>query len=907
MYRATAPADGTAGATSRWATREIAALDFLTSIPLEGEEAIVRAGLSNTGAAGAAVAADGGGADGSIGLAGIGALDHVQPHGSSAGAGGAGPRWWERVINKGEIGATGRDHFAARRALELEEKELERPSEEHTGTSSAPAPDGMPADAHVGLRSALHPTPSQQALSSSAQATPATAPRVAPGRRLEGREAIVVKIPRDVLTVEMLMSHRTGVARQAAVREWEIRTAHGLPSASERTSNLCGEDEDYDEHRLGLLDGRIFLSASASYPAGVFSVIKYEPRREEAARRRKKLEERGGGGTQFVMPERDWRGISYRALLPRVHKKNHGFRRTLRERRRSNQRDAFRRMSGGEQPSIAATVASSDDESSIDHGDTISMSSSSSEDSDGYVPGFVDDPEMVQGRHRHVMVGDRATGCVVSSTIQFVQPSQLKADLNKQFKERFDGWEPAKEQRKYIGAKVIDGVYTLSDPTEFPGKDGLQRKKSDLSDAAESRRRKGSSSAEVDTIRMPPSLTLSKIRRLKQQALIACVRAKMEVSTVALACVYFERLALDCRVDKSNRRLVFAACLLLAAKMNERNSHIVHGQTREVCGQREETKKSKILPSFIKPTEAGKNQFASLLDFFAHNWEISLKSLFAAEFGVFAALGFNLQAEPSHVAFHFRRFMKTLEWNSVAYLGQEQYNQWQRSLDDEEVRKDAHSHRKHIRREQEERKLLDLQRDYHKQQQEEERARRRGSPSYISDSDSTSSRKHDEVVVQVADSAGLLTSPEDKTVPSTTPATGKPLRARGALRRPSAGTMKSFIPALIRVGGTSKQAGATTVPVSASVEHLDKLAHTSHDVAGGISKASTANSMRRSRSTPSMRNLEASRANPNIAIDINPSTAVGMERISEVRSSGRGDSDDEEDGEYNIERSGSMA
>ena len=212
MYRATAPADGTAGATSRWATREIAALDFLTNIPLESEESIVRAGLSNTGAGGAAAeAVVGVGVDGPvIGLAGIGALDHVsvggQPQSSAAVAGGSGPRWWERVINKGEIVAGGRDTAAARRArLELEEKELERPSEEHTGTSSATTPEGTPAQGGVGMRSALHPTPSQQTLS-----TPATAPRVAPGRRLEGQEATVVQMPRDVLTVEMLMSNRTG-------------------------------------------------------------------------------------------------------------------------------------------------------------------------------------------------------------------------------------------------------------------------------------------------------------------------------------------------------------------------------------------------------------------------------------------------------------------------------------------------------------------------------------------------------------------------------------------------------------------------------------------------------------------------------------------------------------------------
>ena len=40
-----------------------------------------------------------------------------------------------------------------------------------------------------------------------------------------------------------------------------------------------------------------------------------------------------------------------------------------------------------------------------------------------------------------------------------------------------------------------------------------------------------------ETIRMPPSLTLSKIRSLKQQALAAAVKAKLEISTVALAII----------------------------------------------------------------------------------------------------------------------------------------------------------------------------------------------------------------------------------------------------------------------------------------------------------------------------------------------------------------------------------
>jgi hypothetical protein len=76
--------------------------------------------------------------------------------------------------------------------------------------------------------------------------------------------------------------------------------------------------------------------------------------------------------------------------------------------------------------------------------DSDSEMSTSSVESDEYVPGFLDDPEMVQGRHRHVMIGDRVTGCIVSSTILYVDPEELKADLNKQFRERFDGWEPPK-------------------------------------------------------------------------------------------------------------------------------------------------------------------------------------------------------------------------------------------------------------------------------------------------------------------------------------------------------------------------------------------------------------------------------------------------------------------------------
>jgi hypothetical protein len=100
--------------------------------------------------------------------------------------------------------------------------------------------------------------------------------------------------------------------------------------------------------------------------------------------------------------------------------------------------------------------------------------------------------------------------------------------------------------------------------------------------------------------------------------------------------------------------------------------------------------------------------FASLLEYFTEEWSLSLKNLFAAEWGVFAALGFSLLAEPSQVAFHFKRFMKTLELNPRRYLGEEMYDQWQEALHDEEFRRQEREHRHEMRRQQKEQELMNL-------------------------------------------------------------------------------------------------------------------------------------------------------------------------------------------------------
>lgn len=118
--------------------------------------------------------------------------------------------------------------------------------------------------------------------------------------------------------------------------------------------------------------------------------------------------------------------------------------------------------------SVRSNQSSSDDS---DNNSSNSSSSSDGNDSDEYHPGFLDDPNVVHGRHRHTLIGDKLVGPIVSSTIQFVRPAALKAELNKQFRERFDGWEPPRSKWKYIGAKAVNGVYTLIDPSGVGGDD----------------------------------------------------------------------------------------------------------------------------------------------------------------------------------------------------------------------------------------------------------------------------------------------------------------------------------------------------------------------------------------------------------------------------------------------------
>ncbi|KAL7547069.1 hypothetical protein ACHAWF_010386 [Thalassiosira exigua] len=716
-----------------WATREIAALDFLMNVPLRLEKDIVRAGLSGgrwnrhsdkqhgdsysdrnkvgfssgvevieedkyldspannqtlssfdvTRSSGIDEEATTTGTESSVHTMSL-ASEHIKHHTA------AGGRWWEKLIMKDKrFFSAANQQVERREQLELEEKELERPTESPSLVMmNSAAVDGSAAgnkQGYFGSNAATVPTPPSAAAAGGV-----------PGRRLDGRDAVTIAVPGEF---RIRPPPPRAVARQAAVREWEIGVAYGAQQDRKQLGNNVTP-------RNSLLDGRLFFSTRRSYPVAVFSTIKYEPKKEETLRRRKQLEELGGGGTRFVLPERDWRGISHRSLLPQGEKQSKqgkAFNRLLRGNTSPQEKGPKISASPRERTHFGNTSSSEEDNEE-------NSSLSSSEESDeyeAYFPGFLDDPEMVQGRNRNVMMGDKVTGPIISSTIQFVKPSVLKADLNKQFRERFDQWEPPKARRRYIGARVIDGEYTLIDPTETIQEDDV--------DGGRLWSASVTTEHERETIRMPPSLTLSKIRSLKQQALVACLRARIEISTLALACIHFERLCLDCRVDKSNRRLSFAACLLLAAKVNESNSMIAYDRGVE-------TKSDVSLPlmtSRVQPNKKSGKIFESLVVFFTHEWSLSLKQLYAAEWIVFTALGFSLKAKPSEVAFHFKRLLRVLEWNPRSYLGHEMYRQWQESLAEESHQNNRRKAKREQRIKRNERKLLKLQRKLHLQQSED--------------------------------------------------------------------------------------------------------------------------------------------------------------------------------------------
>lgn len=138
------------------------------------------------------------------------------------------------------------------------------------------------------------------------------------------------------------------------------------------------------------------------------------------------------------------------------------------------------------------------------------------------------------------------------------------------------------------------------------------------------------------------SLTLSKMRNLKQDLLnIGNKFPTLDISTVASAWVYFERLVMKKVVHKGNRKLMAGVCLVLAYKFNQQEFRDGKEFRRFATCIREMDRKDRLNISDIRE----------------------------AEFRVFTLLGFELHLDPQEVGPQLDGFLSMQETTLAEYYG----------------------------------------------------------------------------------------------------------------------------------------------------------------------------------------------------------------------------------------------
>ncbi|XP_051281094.1 CDK5 and ABL1 enzyme substrate 2 isoform X1 [Dicentrarchus labrax] len=120
-------------------------------------------------------------------------------------------------------------------------------------------------------------------------------------------------------------------------------------------------------------------------------------------------------------------------------------------------------------------------------------------------------------------------------------------------------------------------------------------------------------------------LTLSKIRSLKRDMRAVSEEFGLQPVTTAMAFVYFEKLVLQGRLNKQNRKLVAAACVLLAAKIS---------------------------------SDLRKPEVKQLIDKLEERFRINRRELIPLEFPVLVALEMGLYLPESKVMPHYRRLVQ---------------------------------------------------------------------------------------------------------------------------------------------------------------------------------------------------------------------------------------------------------
>ena len=145
----------------------------------------------------------------------------------------------------------------------------------------------------------------------------------------------------------------------------------------------------------------------------------------------------------------------------------------------------------------------------------------------------------------------------------------------------------------------------------------------------------------------------------------------LELGTVALAHVCFEKLILRRHVNKDNFKTVMACCLVLAFKFNEPSG----GATLLGSSQ------------YATPmTRRGETIRKDLYDKIEHYLSVTILRVIQMEFTVFTWLRFELHIRPHEVDPHFTRILKSLKPEPLTqkeYLGKVLFERRLRILESE--------------------------------------------------------------------------------------------------------------------------------------------------------------------------------------------------------------------------------
>ena len=441
----------------------------------------------------------------------------------------------------------------------------------------------------------------------------------------------------------------------------------------------------------GLHRGRLFLSAQSSYPVLCFSVLNYDASTEKEAKRKREVlrlaSEKGRAGLHTV-GKRGRHGVSYIDLLGgSTNNMMNGSRNssnTIKSNNKNNNSNNSNSNSSNNSNNSNNNNNNNNNNSNSNNNDSNdSNSNSNSNNNDSNIKGSLNNATI------HVANGSNPN---ISGTAALSALSKVR------------------KHHSEIGSVHNYDPNWLDDGTIKQGKSRLITsgpshrhsflpyvKRRDLKDEINAQFR------ELHPW-LPTSMSLSKIRTLKRESLEQWKKHDLELSTLALGIVYFERLVIKTLVMKTNRKLKFAACLLLAYKFNEGESNDEDDTDMDI--NMSGSSIGNVKGNSTNPASTGPNTYPNhhnnhhtntngtvslssdgpclvmqhVFDSIEHALGISRKELFRIELQVFAELDFHLSIPSEKLMPHFLRLLDTIDVTPKEYLGGKRSREMMRDM-----------------------------------------------------------------------------------------------------------------------------------------------------------------------------------------------------------------------------------